>query len=806
MTSMEYSYQPERANWFTRFLWHSAGADSQLLNRCPKSDQVKYECLGGLVLSTSVLAFMSGGYAMFVVFSQKSTINTHQSFDYSIYLTVAVGIIWAAIIYNIERFIVSSLGRIDDNGAITFAKLSKALPRLVLSVAVGIVLAVPLELRVLKSEIDETVRIQLSPKLLQIEREYEASKSKEKQTDYLRQHVPENKLSRLQIQLNEIERQIEIKRSMEVVFLAIESNTSPDNLTGNQLRFLKKLEQYKQEGSLNRKLPLIKRDFDRDLYTGYDKNADGILGESERGLVDRLNRLKLLKDSVISNNKYKSDVVKVDNAIREFLRQCDVVRNEKRKTVLNSNGLVNQVSIVHNNRDYERIAVYLRIMLIVIETSPMFFKMMLSRSTYEVLLDSQQRISSAQQGVLRGGLVTLDGRLVPTSEMSIAASAYEAELRRRSETEARLADEVHRVVRERTAEEIREHPEDYYSRYGTSTSGTRHSPAPGTSPRSTAYTSGPIPSDPYGRRFVDDPSGAGSTDTPSGPDPGMGFVGTGGVSTGSSTGTYYVRSREAYERFVAITPTVEPWVIPTETSVELSESHSSESTPVVGAADSSTSAGLSTGEDTSTIVADETTTSGSTTSTYVDADSAVVDIDSAFESSSSSVDLETVVTPLFTEAVSEESLGHEEVVSPAVVILDDSELEFAVAGLVTADDSTSRSVDSISDADASEPDATTSLDSSITRVVSETLWDSSADVTSAGSIDESVAADHPDTYVSGPLDEVIPSEGEISNYELLLTTVSTEDLPVDDTPGESPATDVDPRTTRTPDTHEPASV
>ncbi|MEY4951228.1 MAG: hypothetical protein RL698_3439, partial [Pseudomonadota bacterium] len=40
--------------WFTRLLWHSAGADAQLLQRCPESDRVKYQGIGGVVLTTGV--------------------------------------------------------------------------------------------------------------------------------------------------------------------------------------------------------------------------------------------------------------------------------------------------------------------------------------------------------------------------------------------------------------------------------------------------------------------------------------------------------------------------------------------------------------------------------------------------------------------------------------------------------------------------------------------------------------------------------------------------------------------------------
>lgn len=748
MTSMEYSYQPERANWFTRFLWHSAGADSQLLNRCPKSDQVKYECLGGLVLSTSVLAFMSGSYAMYVALSRKDGDFANQLDIMSLVAAIVVGLFWSFVIYNIERFIVSSMGKVDETGAITFSKIWRSIPRIILSLIVGFVLAAPLEVRVLEKEVQQKLNVEQSAKRAEYKDQLKRELSEDNRRRNFRAKLQSNEYAQTKLRILDLTQQIARKR-------ANYSIKTPEQLDNPNLELSNAL---KAELRIILSTPALRSKFiettSRDL--GDAAKGTGLLGKLQK----ETNRLESLK----KNAKLVAEVDKVDREF-ESTRQGEYENNIRK--LENEGGLIKQLEIIRSDPKLERIAFFLRLLLIIIETSPIFFKMMVSRSTYEVLLDSQQRISSAQQGVLRGGLVTLDGRLVPTSELSIAAVAYEAELRRRSETESRLADEVHRVVRERTAEEIREHPEDYYSRYGTSTSGTRHSPGTGTSPRYTAHTSGPTPSDPYGRRYVDDPSGSGSTEAPSGPDPGMGFVVTGGVATGSSTGSYYVRSREEYERFVATTPTAETVVLGDEVSAESTESRSGESSPFVGTEDSSTTASLSAETYSSKLVTDESTTSGTETLTYAVSDSAVVD--SSSTSSDSAVAYETVAPPTVTDDTSDEYLGHEEVVSPAVVNLDDPEGEFTASEFVS----------------------------------DEMGFDSAADVTSAGSIDESVAAEHSDTSVSGPLDGVIWSEGEVPNAELL-TTVITEDLPVDDTAAESPDTDGDPRTTRTPDTHEPA--
>jgi hypothetical protein len=43
----------------SKFLWFCAGADLQLLKHCPQSERIKEEGIGGVVLATGVLAFLS---------------------------------------------------------------------------------------------------------------------------------------------------------------------------------------------------------------------------------------------------------------------------------------------------------------------------------------------------------------------------------------------------------------------------------------------------------------------------------------------------------------------------------------------------------------------------------------------------------------------------------------------------------------------------------------------------------------------------------------------------------------------------
>ena len=62
-------YQSPESTWLMRQFWKAAGADRYLLERSTYSDQIKYFCLGGIVVATGVLAGLAGGYAIYTIFS-----------------------------------------------------------------------------------------------------------------------------------------------------------------------------------------------------------------------------------------------------------------------------------------------------------------------------------------------------------------------------------------------------------------------------------------------------------------------------------------------------------------------------------------------------------------------------------------------------------------------------------------------------------------------------------------------------------------------------------------------------------------
>jgi hypothetical protein len=164
----------EEPGAFTRFLWFCAGADGGLLSRCPVSDWVKYQGIGGIVLATTVLAFVSASYAFYTVFSPK----TQTALAQTIHLPTALastlaGLLWALVIFNIDRFIVSSTGKGDGSERITITEFFQSMPRLLMAAIIGVCISAPLEIRILKPEIDAQLELEQNEYLDELNRHAE---------------------------------------------------------------------------------------------------------------------------------------------------------------------------------------------------------------------------------------------------------------------------------------------------------------------------------------------------------------------------------------------------------------------------------------------------------------------------------------------------------------------------------------------------------------------------------------------------------------------------------------------------------
>ncbi|TRX07527.1 DUF4407 domain-containing protein [Flavobacterium gawalongense] len=114
-----------------------SGADKNLLEGCSEGEQTKYVGIGATVFFTAVMAFIASAYALFTVFD-------------SVYPALLFGFVWSLLIFNLDRFIVSTIKKRDRFGS----EFLQATPRIILAVIIAIVISKPLEIKIFEKEIN----------------------------------------------------------------------------------------------------------------------------------------------------------------------------------------------------------------------------------------------------------------------------------------------------------------------------------------------------------------------------------------------------------------------------------------------------------------------------------------------------------------------------------------------------------------------------------------------------------------------------------------------------------------------------
>lgn len=134
-------------NQLKEFFWQCAGVNKSILSNCP-SESSKYAGIGATIFFTGIFAALAGGYALQTVFD-------------NIYTAIAFGLLWGLMIFNLDRYIVSSMRK---NGSPQQEWLV-ALPRIVLAIIISIVIAKPLELKIFEKEVESEIALMIQEDL-----------------------------------------------------------------------------------------------------------------------------------------------------------------------------------------------------------------------------------------------------------------------------------------------------------------------------------------------------------------------------------------------------------------------------------------------------------------------------------------------------------------------------------------------------------------------------------------------------------------------------------------------------------------
>lgn len=350
-------------HWFTRFLWWCAGADAVILRNCPMNDRVKYAGIGGVVFCTGLLAAVSGGFAFYTIFAPKGDAVHDATIHWNSVLSSGIfGFIWGMIILNLDRFIVSSTGKGDGKDSISWGEVGKALPRIIIALILGFAISAPLEVRILKSEIDANLQ--------KVQEEYKMELDLQTDTNINVQIVRyEEKIALVEAKIKEFEDNFE-KRRLELA---------------DQYKVL----EYEAEG----------------------RNADGSpsdraagRGPAWRDKKENLDRQKAAFEQMIEEKKPELENLKGDrDKLHEQIDELDASRQQKKEdnyvVAHQLDGLLKRIQISHEIGGI--IPWVILLVFLCIEMGPIFFKMMMTKGVYDYMVLNMDKKLKAYNGIVQ---------------------------------------------------------------------------------------------------------------------------------------------------------------------------------------------------------------------------------------------------------------------------------------------------------------------------------------------------------------------------------------------------------------------
>jgi hypothetical protein len=123
-----------------QFFLLCSGVDQNLIKDCSNGEQNKYAGIGATVFFTALMAAIAGSYALYTVFD-------------NIYTSIFFGLIWGLLIFNLDRFIVSTIKKRNKKSQ----EFIQVLPRLLLAMIIAVVISKPLELKIFEKEINQVL-------------------------------------------------------------------------------------------------------------------------------------------------------------------------------------------------------------------------------------------------------------------------------------------------------------------------------------------------------------------------------------------------------------------------------------------------------------------------------------------------------------------------------------------------------------------------------------------------------------------------------------------------------------------------
>ncbi len=301
-----------------KFFLFCSGSQRAILNRAP-SDINKQAGIGATIFFTGIFAALAGSYAMYTVF-------------HNYVAAIFIGLLWGLLIFNLDRYIVSSL-KIKTSA---IKNVGNALPRVFLAVIIALVIAKPLELKIFDSEINAELSIMQLEKL--------------KDNEALVKSRFDDDIAAVKTDIASLQNQIVTKEEIR------------NNLNDIAI-----------------------------------KEADGTGGSQKRNMGPIYKAKKADADN--AQQELEETIAEISPLIDRYNKQIELLTNQKSEALftlgtVDVNGFASRLEAL-SRASKKSSAIYLAslfimFLFIIIETTPIFVKLISARSPYDYVLDKHE--------------------------------------------------------------------------------------------------------------------------------------------------------------------------------------------------------------------------------------------------------------------------------------------------------------------------------------------------------------------------------------------------------------------------------
>ena len=137
-------------NWLFHLF---VGCDPNLISRCSSSEKIKFIFTGALVLVVTSLTAVSSIYVVWDIFIAAKFIHDYV-WNLEVFLGFFLAICWTLIIFNLFRFLITTVARSDEVGLVGISRIFSIGVQICISLVLALAMGIPLLLFLLNTQLD----------------------------------------------------------------------------------------------------------------------------------------------------------------------------------------------------------------------------------------------------------------------------------------------------------------------------------------------------------------------------------------------------------------------------------------------------------------------------------------------------------------------------------------------------------------------------------------------------------------------------------------------------------------------------